>query len=124
MNSFNFRKEIKFILLWSTALNLIVYGISVVIIGINISVLAGLVLGTVILIINMIHLHKSILRITAFGGKGKNPMMKGYLFRSLIVCIGIFISFRVDFINVLGALLPLFYPKVIYTIHSIIKGGK
>lgn len=124
MNSFNFKEEIKFIALWSTALNLIVYGISIIITGINISILAGLVLGTAILIINMSHLHKSIIRITTIGGRGKNPMMNGYLFRSLIACIGIFISFKIDFINVLGTVLPLFYPKVIYTVHSIVKGGK
>lgn len=124
MNSFDFKKEIKFIISWTAALNLIVYGISVLFLGINLSVPAGLILGSIILIFNMIHLYRSVAKITVSGGRGKNPMMSGYIFRSLIACAGIVISLKSDFINVIGTLLPLFYPKVIYTLYSIIKGGK
>ena len=124
MNSFNFKNELKFILLWTLSLDLIAYGISVLFIGINIRFLIGLALGSTALFINLWHLNRSVSRIAVSGGRGRNPMMGGYLFRSLIACITVIISFRFDWINTVGAVLPLFYPKVIYTLYSIVKGGK
>ncbi|MDD6345797.1 MAG: hypothetical protein PUA51_06240 [Oscillospiraceae bacterium] len=124
MNSFNFKRELKFILLWSLSLDLIAYGISVLFIGINICFLTGLAVGNTALFVNLWLLNRSVSRIAASGGRGKNPMMGGYLLRSLIACTAVVISFRFDWINTVGAVLPLFYPKVIYTLHSIVKGGK
>ena len=124
MNSFNFKNELKFILLWTLSLDLIAYGISVLFIGINIRFLIGLALGSTALFINLWHLNRSVSRIAVSGGRGRNPMMGGYLFRSLIACIAVIISFRFDWINTVGAVLPFFYPKVIYTLYSIVKGGK
>lgn len=124
MNSFNFKNELKFILLCAAALDLIVYGISVFFIGISISAAVGLILGNIIMIFNLWHLYKSIIKLTSLGGGDKNPMMGGYLLRSLAVCAGILISFKFDWINTVCTVLPLFYPKLIYTLHSIIKGGK
>jgi len=125
MNSFNFKDELKFILLRSVPLDLTAYGISIFFMGINISVPAGLVLGNIILIFNLWHLWRSVIKAAAFAGKRKNnPMMGGYLIRSLAVCIAVMISFRFDWISTIGTLIPLFYPKVIYTLNSIVKGGK
>lgn len=124
MNSFNFKNELKFILLWTLSLDLTAYGISVLFIGINIRFLTGLVLGSIGLFINLWLLNRSISKIAVSGGKGRNPMMGGYLLRSFVVCAVAVISFRSDWINTIGAVLPFFYPKVIYTLYSIVKGGK
>lgn len=124
MNSFNFKNELKFILLWTLSLDFIAYGISVLFIGINIRFLTGLVLGSIGLFINLWLLNRSISKIAVSGGKGRNPMMGGYLLRSFVVCAVAVISFRSDWINTIGAVLPFFYPKVIYTLYSIVKGGK
>lgn len=126
MNDFNFdfKKEMKFIFRWAFALDLIVYGISLIFLGINFSMVTGLLLGNIILFINLSHLYKSILKITAYGGKSKNPMMSGYLIRSFIVCTGLAVSLKCGWINTIGTVLPVFYPKLIYTFYSIVKGGK
>jgi hypothetical protein len=124
MNDFNLKNEMKFIFLRTMAINLIVYGVSVVFIGINFTMITGLLLGSGVLFFNLHHLYRSIVKITSFGGKGKNPMMGGYILRSLIVCIAVAISLKCSFINTVGTVLPLFYPKVIYTLYSIVKGGK
>ena len=124
MNSFNFKNELKFILMWTLSLDLVAYCISVIFMGINISFLLGLLIGSLTLLINMWHLNKSIRKVTATGRGNKNAMLGGYLFRSLVACISVVASFRFDWINTIGAVLPLFYPKVIYTLYSIVKGGK
>ncbi len=124
MNSFNFKREMKFILLWSLSLDFIAYGVSIIFMGINISFLIGLAVGNTALFINLRLLNRSVEKITASAGRKKNPMMGGYLFRSLIACSAVAVSFRFDWINTIGAVLPLFYPKVIYTLYSIFKGGK
>lgn len=124
MNSFNFKNELKFILMWILSLDLVAYGISIIFMGINISFLLGLLIGSLTLLINMWHLNRSIRKVTATGRGNKNAMLGGYLFRSLVACISVAASFRFDRINTIGAVLPLFYPKVIYTLYSIVKGGK
>jgi len=124
MNSFNFKREMKFILLWSLSLDLIAYGISIIFMGINISFLTGLAIGNTALFINLRLLNRSVEKIAVSANRKKNSMMGGYLIRSLISCSAVVISFRFDWINTVGAVLPLFYPKVIYTLYSIFKGGK
>lgn len=124
MNSFNFKKELKFILMWTLSLDLVAYGISVIFMGINISFLLGLLIGSLTLFINLWHLNRSVQKVTVAGRGGRNAMLGGYLFRSLIACVSVTASFRFDWINTIGAVLPLFYPKVIYTLYSIVKGGK
>lgn len=124
MDNFDFKKEMKFILLWSIGLDAAAFLISLFFMGINISFAAGLVLGNAALFLNLWHLNRSVKKIAFSGGRGRNPMMGGYLFRSLITCITVLISFRFDFINTIGVLLPFFYPKVIYTLYFTVKGGK
>ncbi|HAP79149.1 MAG TPA: hypothetical protein DCQ78_03050 [Ruminococcus sp.] len=124
MNSFNFKNELKFILMWTLSLDLVAYGISVIFMGINISFLLGLLIGSLTLFINLWHLYRSVRKVIAKGRGNKNAMLGGYLFRSLVACISVAVSFRFDWINTIGAVLPLFYPKVIYTLYSIVKGGK
>ncbi|MDE5946575.1 MAG: hypothetical protein K2G63_04625, partial [Oscillospiraceae bacterium] len=88
------------------------------------SMITGLLGGNIILFMKLRHLYKSTLKVTAYGGKSRNPMMGGYLIRSFIVCTGLVISLKCGWINTIGTILPVFYPKLIYTFYSIVKGGK
>lgn len=115
-----FKKEMRFIFIWSVFLDVLFYILSVLIIGLNYETALSLIAGNTVLFINLRLLYNSILKNTNGAQTGKNPMMKGYLFRSLIACIAIAAGFMLPFLNAVGIMIPLFYPKIIYTVHSII----
>ena len=74
------------------------------------------------MLLNMFLLGMFIERvITGSKKKAQFIMISGYLFRLLIVGILFFTSIKTDFIHPLGAMIPLFYPKIIYTGGAILK---
>ncbi len=116
------KEELKKVAFRSIFLNIAVFLISIVFIGLNLSVLIGLLLGTSVMLLNMLLLGMFIERVLAGSKtKAKFTMTTGYLFRLLIVGILFFASIKFDFIHPVGAMIPLFYPKVIYTGGAILK---
>lgn len=116
----DFKKEMRFILICSVCLDIAFYLVSIFFIGITLRMALSLIAGNIVLIINLRLLYSSVLKHTSGRMTGKNPMMKGYLLRSLIACVAIAAGFMLDLLNPVGIMLPLFYPKMIYTVHSII----
>ncbi len=116
------RNELKFIGIRSVFLNISAYLISFLFIGVNISMLLGLVLGTAVMFIYLVMLYNSVEKsIVLQEKKAKNKMMRGYLFRLLVIGAAVVLSFNVSIINPVGVLLPLFYPKIIYVGGAIFK---
>ncbi len=116
----DFKREIKFILICSLCLDGAVFLISSLFIGFTFSMAVSLLIGTAVLILNMRLLYNSVLKNTRIQNTAGNPMLKGYLLRSFISCTAIAAGFKLNFLNPLGIILPLIYPKPIYTVHSII----
>lgn len=116
------KKELKCIGIRSVFLNISAYLISFIFIGVNISFLCGLILGTAVMFIYLIMLYTSIEKSVDSGIKyARAKMMAGYLLRLLVIGIAAVISFRVEIINTVGTLIPLFYPKMIYVGGAIFK---
>lgn len=116
------KEELKKIAFCSIFLNIAVFLISITLMGLNISIPIGLLLGTLVMLLNMLLLGLFIKRVLT--GSKKNAqftMITGYLFRLLIVGILFFASVKIDFIHPLGAMIPLFYPKIIYMSGAIFK---
>jgi hypothetical protein len=121
---FDFKKEFIFIAVRSAVIDIIFYLISVLFYGFTLSFLFGLILGTASMLLNFRLLYLSVIKNTKLKRTVRNPMMKGYLLRMLIASCTISLSFFLSFINPLATLIPFFYPKLIYTAYSIVKGGK
>ncbi|NLP26597.1 MAG: hypothetical protein GX365_04540 [Clostridiales bacterium] len=116
------KRELKKIAFYSIFLNISLFLISIILIGAKVSVPLGLLLGTLVMLLNMFLLGMFIERvITGSKKKAQFIMISGYLFRLLIVGILFFTSIKTDFIHPLGAMIPLFYPKIIYTGGAILK---
>lgn len=117
MNDKDFYAELKFIFKGACVLNLIIYLLSLIF-NLNISVLLGLVLGSLILFINL-HLLKKDLNHSVEFGSNRIRLMCGYLLRYLLICSAFYFAVKVKVVNPYGVIVPQLYPRILYTIKSI-----
>lgn len=85
--------------------------------------LLGLILGTIILFINLNLLKRDINSVVNLGGNQKRLYL-GYMLRYLLIASAFYFTAHVKVINTIGVILPQFYPKIAYTIKSIVENKK
>ena len=103
MEKEDLKKELLFIFIRSLFLNLAAYLISVVFIGFTFSMAAGLLLGI----------------------KSSSRMFGGYIARMFIIMALISVTMFFELSCTIGAVIPYFYPKLIYAGKTLFgKGGK
>ncbi len=118
----NLKSELKFIGKYSLVLNIVAYLVSLAVVGLNISMLLGLLIGTVVEFVYLIMLYKSIEKSVGLNEKSaQSKMMGGYLLRLLVIGVAMVTAFKVSCINPVGVFLPVFYPKIIYVGGAIFK---
>ncbi|MGN1411742.1 MAG: ATP synthase subunit I [Oscillospiraceae bacterium] len=122
MNDKDFNKECLYLFKGSCILNAIIFVISLIL-KMNISVLVGLLLGTGILFINLNLLRRDLDNAIKYGNN-KARLMCGYLLRYLLIGCAFYFATKVKIINPCGVIIPLFYPRVLYTLKSIINNKK
>lgn len=126
MEKEDLKKELLIIFIRSLFLNLAAYLISVVFIGFTFSMAAGLLLGTSGMLLNLFLLNMSVYKIVKSGGmKSSGRMFGSYVVRMLIIMalISVTMFFKLSF--TIGAVIPYFYPKLIYAGKILFgKGGK
>ena len=109
MEKEDLKKELLFIFIRSLFLNLAAYLISVVFIGFTFSMAAGLLLGTSGMLFNLFLLN----------------MFGGYIARMFIIMPLISVTMFFELSCTIGAVIPYFYPKLIYAGKTLFgKGGK
>ncbi len=124
------KDELKFIIPCVAIADVVVYLISFIIKGINYDVILGLLLGSIILVLNLVILGGDVeLAFKRFAldnneKRVKRKMAASYAFRSLIVAAAIFISLVSDLFDTIGVLIPFLYVKPIYFIKSIYSDKK
>lgn len=120
------KKELFIIFIRSLFLNLAAYLISACFIGFTLSMAAGLLLGTLGMIFNLFLLNMSVYRIVKSGGiKSGSKMFGGYIVRMFMIMAIISVTIFFDLPCTVGAVIPYFYPKLIYTGKALFKkGGK
>ncbi len=122
MNTKDFYDECKFIFRGSCILNLVIIVVSLAFKR-DVSVLLGLLLGTGILFINLNLLKHDIDNAVKYG-HNRFKLMCGYLLRYLLLGCAFYFATNVELLNPYGVILPAFYPKVLYTLKSIINSKK
>ncbi len=116
------KKELKFIFLRSLFLNIAAYLISVIFIGFTLPIAAGLLIGTFGMLLNLFLLNKSIYNIVKRGGnKSGGKMFAGYIIRMSIASIIIASSMLWNIPCMIGAVIPYFYPKLVYGRKIILR---
>ena len=124
MENEQFLKELKYILIRAMFLDISAYLISVFFIGFTVSMALGLILGTVGFTVNLILLNNSIKNIVNSGkNRAQARMFSGYVTRLLIAGAVIAVAMAIPFINTAGAVIPYFYPNIVYAGKAFLKKG-
>lgn len=126
MEKEDLKKELSIIFVRSLFLNLAAYLISVIFIGFTLTMAAGLFLGTFGMLLNLFLLNMSVYRIIKSGGmKSSGRMFGGYIVRMILVMALISATMFFELSCTIGAVIPYFYPKLIYAGKALfVKGGK
>lgn len=122
LNDKDFYSELKYILKGSCILNIIIYLISLVF-TLNISVMLGLLLGSVVLFINL-HLLRRNLDTAVEFGSNRLRLMSGYLLRYFLLGSAFYFAVKLKSINEFCVIVPQLYPKVLYTLLSVRNNSK
>jgi hypothetical protein len=118
--------ELRFIVPWALVIDGIVFLVTLPLYKLGIEIPLGLLFGTFIMIVNFTLLGYSAERAVERPMKSaKRYMFMFYMIRFAIMGCGLFFAFKIHFINPYAAFIPLFYPKIIYTLSPILnkKGG-
>lgn len=124
------KNELKFIAPCVFIADIAVYLLSFIFKGVTLSMLLGLLLGSVALILNLCVLGSDIeLALKRFAldkneKRAKNKMATSYILRSFIVAAVIFLSLISDLFDTIGVVIPFLYVKPIYMIKSSISHKK
>lgn len=116
--------ELKYFSIRALFLDISAYLISAFFIGFTFSMALGLLLGTLGMIVNLILLSNSIKNIVKDGGRNSRArMFSGYVIRLGITGVIIAVSMVIPFINTVGAVIPYFYPNVVYAGKALLRKG-
>lgn len=117
--------EMKFVLIRALFLDISAYLISVFFIGFTLSMVLGLVLGTAGMAVNLILLNRSVRNIVRSGGRrAQSRMFSGYIVRLGVMGVIIASAMLIPFINTAGAVIPYFYPNLVYAGNVLLKKGE
>lgn len=116
--------ELKYFSIRALFLDISAYLISAFFIGFTLSMALGLVLGTLGMIVNLVLLNNSIKNIVKDGGRSSRArMLSGYIIRLGITGVIVAAAMMIPFINTAGAVIPYFYPNLVYAGKALLKKG-
>jgi len=109
-------KELQFAVIGTLVLDLLLWIVSLFLIGFRIAVLFGLLLGSIGIICNLLLLRRSILNAVYYG---KTRDFKGYLIRILIASAVIAAGLVSEYVDAVSCIVPFLYPKILFGILSM-----
>lgn len=120
-------RELSFIMFRALILDGIIYLITLPVYKFSAEIPAGLIAGTLVMLFNFILLGMSAERaVERPAGAAKRYMFFSYIIRFCIMGAMFTACIKLSWINLFAAVLPQFYPKIIYTVHTVYmnkKGG-
>jgi len=112
-------KELSFLLPRTLIFNLIAYAATLPFYGLGITIPLGLLLGTLAMLTNFVILGLTCERaVEREVRKAKSYMLRWYLTRMMITALFMIIAIKLPFFSFLAAAIPLFYPKLAYTLNA------
>ncbi len=114
--------ELSLLIPWSLILDSIIFLATLPVYKLRIQIPLGLALGTLTMIINIIVLGLSCERaVERPAASAKRFMFGSYVLRMVVIGCLFVLAFRSECINPLAAVIPVFFPKIIYTASGFIK---
>ncbi len=114
-------QEIKYLAKRMIILNVVAYFISLIW-GFNLAMLISFVVGLGFSFLNSYFLAVTIEHsVLKDAKKAKNKMLMSYIVRYIVLAILFCIFSSIDIYSLFGLTIPLFYPKIIYTIKFLRK---
>ncbi len=114
--------ELSMLIPWSLILDSIIFLATLPVYKLGIQIPLGLALGTLTMIVNIIVLglacERAVERPVA---SAKRFMFGAYILRMSIIGCSFLLAFHLECINPLAAIIPVFFPKIIYTASGFIK---
>lgn len=110
------RSELRFAAVCTGLIDLLIWGISVLCIGLTLSVPLGLLLGSAGMYANLLLLRRSV-QDAVYHGRTKT--IGGYLLRLLIASLVIVTGMKLPQVSALAAVLPFLYPKFIFGVLAV-----
>lgn len=90
--------------------------------GFKLSFLLGMTIGYLYMCWNLFHLNYTILKaVNNNADKAKRYMYFNYILRYLVLLLIVYFAYICDFINVIGVIIPLFFPKIVFILNTIAK---
>lgn len=118
-------KELFFILPRTLILDGIIYLITLPVYKFGMEIPLGLLLGTVVMLLNFIILGLSSERaVERPMGAAKRLMFGSYMIRLCIVGVLFVAAMKFSCINLMAAAIPQLYPKCFYTLNAMFKKKK
>lgn len=120
------REEWKRMLRGTAPLTLIAYGVFVLAGHGGVSTVAGLLLGAAYSLFLFWMIAKNAAKAVLFPPEqGTRIVRRGYVFRYVLTGVLMMLAIQAPFINPLAAVLPLFFPKFVILLSSLLqrKGG-
>lgn len=121
------KKDLLHMIKWSLILDIVAYGISVAVLGLELPFAVGLALGTAAMLFSMWLLSRTALKIAEYAkqtGTHNKRYLASYCLRLIIIGIAFTAAYRYRPIAGLGAAIPLLYPRIIYTVGALLPASK
>jgi uncharacterized membrane protein len=119
------RNELRILLPRAAAIDIVIVLATLPIYGLGCEIPLGLLLGTAAMTVNITLLgYASEHCVERPLKQAKRYMFSFYLLRMVILGTAIVMGFKLSFLNSVAVCLPLFYPKVIYTVRAIVRRNK
>lgn len=118
-------KELSFIMPRALILDGIIFIATLPIYKLGWEIPIGLLLGTFVMLLNFVILGLSSERaVERPMGSAKRYMFLSYLLRFGIMAVLFMCAIKCSYINLFAAIIPQFFPKVIYTLDAAFKNRK
>lgn len=116
------KDELKLIMPWSIAADVAAYLISLPFVGFGVAFPTGLLCGTLVMLVNFFVLWLSVRGSFRVSTQKAPPLMVVmYLVRFAIIGVVFYLTLQIEYVSTLAFIIPLFYPKIIYTVKALIK---
>lgn len=117
------KNELVYLYKSMAIVNIIVFAISLFT-GFRISFLLGLIIGYLYICWNLYFLGYTISKSIYKSKQNAKRYIRGsYIFRYALLVVVFGIAYNVDFISILGVVIPLFYPKIVIG-FNLFKGRR
>ena len=112
-------KELSFILPRTLIFNAIVYVATLPFYGFGVEIPLGILTGTAAVLVNFVLLGRASERAIERAAFAKRYMLLWFIIRMFIMAVFITAAIKIPMINLFAAVVPLFYPKLAYTLNAV-----